>query len=122
MVASLLFFYGLFLILCGIVSFVFIGMKAKTALISGGTSGVLAMTAGHFAYANSSVAAAAGIALSLGLFIVFAWRSTKTLFTIFELLASTQRDELKGKGIAFLIISLMAVVSIFVTFIQLINF
>lgn len=115
----LLTIYGSFLILCGIASVIFIGMRAKTALISGGTSGLLAITCAYFISQQSGIAQIGGIVLSLGLFIVFSWRSTKTLFTIFELIP-TASAELKGKGVAFLIISLMAVVSIFVLFIQLI--
>ena len=112
-IPALLDFYGIFLIVCGIVSVIFIGLKAKTALISGGMSGVLAITSGYLLHVNTPGAAIAGIVLSGGLFIVFAWRSTKTLFRIFELIP-TKDQELKGKGIAFLIISLMAVISIFV--------
>ena len=116
---SLLFYYGLFLILCGIVSVIFIGMKAKTALASGGLSGAIAITIGHFAAIQQAWAPAAGIVVSLGLLFVFSWRSAKTLFKIVELIPSAHPD-LKGKCIAFLIISLMAIVSIFTLILQLI--
>ena len=115
--AALLFFYGLFLILCGITAVVFIGMKAKTALVSGGMSGVLSMVAGHFTALGSEAAVMLGIVLSFGLFCVFSWRCTKTLFTLFDLIRTNHLD-VKGKGIAFLIIGLMAVVSIVVTILQ----
>ncbi|HZX75215.1 MAG TPA: hypothetical protein VFE57_12390 [Cyclobacteriaceae bacterium] len=121
MLPSLLTFYGLFLITCGIVSVIFIGMKAKTALMSGGMSGALSLFIAYLVSANTQGAVWAGLILSLGLFIVFAWRSTKTLFKIFELLASPDKEELNGKGIAFLIISLMAVVSIFVFTLQVVQ-
>ena len=116
---SLLFFYGLFLILCGIVSVIFIGMKAKTALLSGGLSGLIAMSIGHLISIHTPGAQWAGVAVSLLLFAVFSWRSTKTLFRIFELIPSNDPD-LKGKGIAFLIISLMAVISMMVLLLQLV--
>jgi hypothetical protein len=119
--SSLLYFYGTFLITCGIVSVIFIGIKAKTALASGGTSGVLALLIGYFGATLPQQALFAGIILSLALFTVFSWRSTKTLFKIFELIKASSHAELKGKGIAFLIISLMAVVSIVVLLLQLIN-
>ncbi len=123
MTHTLLFVYGVFLILCGIISVIFIGMKAKTALMSGGMSGLLAITAGHFVSTGSNVAVILGTLLTLGLFIVFSWRSTKTLFRIFELLsAPSDKEELNGKGIAFLIISLMAVVSVIVTILQVVNY
>jgi hypothetical protein len=46
-VVTLLYFYGLFLILCGIIAVLFIGLKAKTALASGGLSGVIALGTGY---------------------------------------------------------------------------
>ena len=109
--------YGIFLILCGIISVIFIGMKAKTALISGGTSGAISILIAYLVSQNIQAAQYAGIFVTIALFIVFSWRSTKTLFSIFELIETSHQD-LKGKGIAFLIISLMAVVSIFVTLLQ----
>jgi hypothetical protein len=118
-VASLLFYYGAFLILCGIASVGLIGWKAKTALVSGGLSGVIAITIGHFISQGSTVAKVAGLLVCLALFGVFCWRSAKTLFTLFELIQERHSD-LKGKGIAFLIISLMAVVSVVVLLLQLV--
>lgn len=123
MLPSLLYFYGFFLITCGIVSVTFIGPKAKTALISGGMSGCISLFIGYLIAADVTVARPAGMVVSLALFCVFSWRSTKTLFRIFEMIQqSSVHDELKGKGIAFLIISLMAVVSIFVFALQAIGY
>jgi hypothetical protein len=116
---ALLYFYGSFLILCGVVSVIFIGMKAKTALASGGTSGLIAFIIGYLASRDVNAAHYAAIILAAALFIVFCWRSSKTLFKIFELLSQPgEHSELNGKGIAFLIISLMAVVSLFVLMLQ----
>ena len=117
-VPSLLFYYGIFLILCGIVSVILIGLKAKTALVSGGVSGVIAITIGHFISLGSTGAQFAGLLVCFALFIVFCWRSAKTLFTLLELIPAGHPD-LKGKAIAFLIISLMAVVSVIVLLLQL---
>lgn len=117
-VPSLLFYYGVFLICCGIVSAMLIGFKAKTALASGGVSGIIAITIGHFVSQGSDVAKVAGLLVCFALFVVFCWRSAKTLFTVFELIPERHQD-LKNKGIAFLIISLMAVVSIIVLLLQL---
>lgn len=116
---QLMTFYGLFLIICGIISVVFIGLKAKTALVSGGVSGFISLVVAYFIFQNTTGAQLAGILLALVLFIVFAWRSTKTLFRIFEMIAIAHED-LRVKGIAFLIISLMAVVSLFVAALQVI--
>lgn len=115
---SLLFYYGLFLISCGVMSVILIGLKAKTALVSGGISGVTAIAIGHFIAEGYLIAEVAGILLCLALFIVFCWRSAKTLFKVFELIQERDPD-LKGKGIAFLIISLMAVVTVVVLLLQL---
>jgi uncharacterized MnhB-related membrane protein len=120
MLPVLLYFYGSFLIVCGIVSVIFIGLKAKTALISGGMSGCISLLIGYLISTDVAGARLAGIFVSLALFCVFAWRSTKTLFRIFEIQQSSVHDELKGKGIAFLIISLMAVVSIVVLALQIV--
>ena len=117
---ALLYFYGTFLILCGIVSVIFIGLKAKTALLSGGMSGVLALLCGYGISMDVSAARIGGMLLSAMLFVVFSWRSTKTLFKVFELV-NTPGEELKGKLIAFLIIGLMAVVSIFTLVLQVIS-
>jgi hypothetical protein len=117
-VPALLFYYGAFLILCGIVSVMLIGMRAKTALASGGISGVIAITIGHFISQGSNVAQIAGIVVCLMLFVVFCWRSAKTLFTILDMIPERHPD-LKGKAIAFLVISLMAVVSVVVLLLQL---
>jgi hypothetical protein len=121
MFSILLYFYGSFLITCGMVSVVLIGPKAKTALISGGASGVLSLVAGYFVSQQHIWAQWAGIALTFTLFCVFAWRSAKTLFRVFELIPAGHPD-LEGKGIAFLIISLMAVVSIYIFVLEILHF
>ncbi len=118
-VVNLLAAYGVFLILCGIVSVIFIGLKAKTALISGGTSGVISIIISVLIFNQVTFAKYAGILVIAALFVVFSWRSTKTLFTLMEMI-STSHEDRKGKAIAFLIISLMAVVSIFTIIMQIV--
>jgi hypothetical protein len=119
LLTNLLAFYGLFLICCGITAVIFIGLKAKTALASGGTSGLIALLIAYFISQDIQNAKWAGLVLAFALFVVFSWRATKTLFSIFEMIPSSHPD-LKGKGIAFLIIGLMAVVSIFVFCLQIV--
>ncbi|HVD98829.1 MAG TPA: TMEM14 family protein [Cytophagaceae bacterium] len=121
LLSSLLCCYGLFLILCGIVSVIFIGMKAKTALISGGTSGGLSLMISYFASQQNSWTPYAGFFLCTALLIVFSWRSSKTLFRFAEMIRENH-PETNGKGIAFLIISLMAVVTIFSLILQIVWF
>lgn len=118
---TILYFYGTFLIFCGIVSVIFIGLKAKTALMSGGMSGAISITTAWLLSTQTPGTPVAALIIPLLLFMVFAWRSTKTLFRIFELIP-LQHEDLKGKGIAFLIISLMAVVSLFSFVLLLVNF
>jgi hypothetical protein len=113
--------YGTFLIGCGITAVIFIGLKAKTALLSGGISGTLSILIAWLTYRQMQGAEIAGLILSLSLFIVFSWRATKTLHGIFDMIP-TGHEGLKGKGIAFLIIGLMAVVSLMVFTTQLIIF
>ncbi|RAW00458.1 hypothetical protein DQQ10_15435 [Pseudochryseolinea flava] len=118
--SALLYFYGTFLITCGIVAVAFIGLKAKTALASGGSAGVIAILVGWL-HANQNASAAwVGILLSLALLVVFSWRATKTLQKVFELIPAKHPD-LNGKGIAFLIIALMAVMSLVVLMIQVVS-
>lgn len=120
--AILLTFYGCFLIVCGIVSVALIGMKAKTALASGGLSGTIALVLAYLIASQTFNAVPIGLFVVFALFIVFAWRSAKTLFRILEMLKdSSSQQELNGKAIAFLIISLMAVVSVFTFVLLLIN-
>jgi hypothetical protein len=109
--SNLLFFYGAFLIVSGIVAVASIGLKAKTALASGGMSGLIALVLGYFVARGYAWATYGSFALPFILLIVFSWRSTKTLHKIIELIPN-QHPDLNGKGIAFLIISLMAVVSL----------
>lgn len=120
-VSTLLYTYGVFLILSGITSVIFIGMKAKTALASGGFAGMISILTAYLISTETTGAQFAGILITFALFCVFSWRSTKTLFTIFNMIPEKSPD-LKGKGIAFLVISLMAVVSLFVTFIQIMQY
>ena len=119
--SALLLFYGFFLIVCGITAVTFIGSKAKTALISGGTSGILAIAIGYFYCNENLLMVISGILLPTLLFIVFCWRASKTFFILLYM-TSTQSSETNKKAIAFLIISMMAIVSIFVIILQINNF
>lgn len=116
--AGVLFIYGVFLIVCGIVAVTFIGSRAKTAVISGTFSGILAIGCGYCISRGHSWAYPLGLALSLALLCVFSWRCTKTLFTVFEIIPE-KHPQLKGKGIAFLIIGCMALVSLLSFLLQL---
>lgn len=118
----LLSFYGLFLITCGIVSVLLIGMKAKTALLSGGLAGCISLGIAYVNHTPTVSTQLAALLIPLALMVVFSWRSAKTLFRIFELIPAADKQELKGKGIAFLLISVMAVTSLVVFLLQLLHF
>jgi hypothetical protein len=114
---NILSFYGCFLITCGVVSVIFIGKRAKTALLSGGISGFISLSVAFLISQKVSGAEIAGFLVPTILFVVFSWRSTQTLFSLAEMIAKAHED-LKMKGIAFMIISLMAVVSLVVLMFQ----
>jgi hypothetical protein len=122
-ISSLLYFYGVFLITCGISSVLLIGPKAKTALASGGLSALMAVGIAYLIGNGTGWATYAAIVLPLCLFVVFAWRASKTLFKVFELIdVKAEQQEVNKKAIAFLIISLMAVVSISVVMVGVVLF
>jgi hypothetical protein len=120
MIASvLLVIYGCFLIGWGIMAVVLIGLKAKTALISGGFTGLMAIGVGYWIHSGSPYAPVVGIILTLALFGVFAWRSTLTFYKVAEYIPERHID-LNDKIKAFLIIAMMAVVSMVVSLFQLV--
>lgn len=114
-------FYGAFLMSCGLVAVTFIGFKAKTALMSGGMSGLMALCIAYSAYQGFAYAYLLGMLLTVFLLGIFSWRATKTLFLLLKL-TGTQHEDVNHKAIAFLIIGLMAVVTLFVIALQIVLF
>ena len=110
LVFNLMVFYGVFLFLSAIAAFALIGPKAKTALMSGGMSGTISLVIAYCVHTGIKGFAIAGPMLCLLLFCVFAWRSYKTLIALVELIQL--KEAVNAKAIAFMIISLMAVVSL----------
>ena len=84
-------------------------------------SGGLSFLIAYLIFHQVPGAKLAGVIFSFALFIVFAWRSTKTLFSIFDMIEKSQ-EGIKSKGIAFLIISLMALISLIIFGVQIIYF
>ena len=70
--------YGAFLILVGLLGYLSNPEKAKTALMSGGTFGLLNIGLGVLAWRGWRKAVPAALALSLFLAAVFTWRSIVT--------------------------------------------
>ncbi|MFT2007853.1 hypothetical protein ACMA1I_04195 [Pontibacter sp. 13R65] len=107
-------FFGLFLIGCGIISVLFLGWKAKTALVSGGTFGLLALIAGHFLNQAQSWALYLGVAEAALLTGIFAWRASAAFLTLTKLLQNKDAVAIRQKSIAFIIIATMFLMALFV--------
>lgn len=76
--SSILIAYGLFLIVCGVLGWAASGFeeRAKTAILSGGTSGLLMLTLGLFQQRRRMESLRPAGALFAGLYGgVFSWRS-----------------------------------------------
>jgi len=72
---TILIFYGLFLILAGLAGFLSNPEKAKTALMSGGTFGVLQILVGIVVSKGWKPARKIGIGISGFLALIFSWRA-----------------------------------------------
>ena len=70
--------YGLFLMLIGLVGYLSNPEKAKTALLSGGTFGLLNIGLGYLSLRGWPRAVPAALALATFLSIVFTWRTIVT--------------------------------------------
>ncbi|MHC4450516.1 MAG: TMEM14 family protein [Planctomycetota bacterium] len=70
--------YGIFLILVGLVGFLSNPEKAKTALLSGGTFGLLNIGLGYLALRGWRRSVSAALVLAVFLAIVFSWRTFVT--------------------------------------------
>eukprot|EP01035_Chromulina_nebulosa_P050907 gene50907-69246_t len=71
--APLMISYASFLMLCGITAVIFIGFKAKTALMSGGFAAFASLCAAYLYHTSAPYAAYVGIFISFALTGVFAW-------------------------------------------------
>ena len=120
--AYLLAFYGLYLICSGLAGFLFIGKRAKTALLSGGSMGLLALTIGHFMNQHQQWAFWAGLLQTLGLLGVFAWRASAAFLQLRGDEARLLPPFEKGKAIAFLLISSMFAATLLTLAVQLMFF
>jgi uncharacterized membrane protein (UPF0136 family) len=76
--------YGLFLIVSGVLGYLSNPEKAGTALISGGTFGLISMLWGVLGARGKNWARPAAIATSAFLGVVFLWRSTVSWIAVVE--------------------------------------
>lgn len=76
--------YGLFLIACGVAGYLSNPEKAKTALISGGTFGVLSILWGALMARRAAWSRWAALVTSGVLVAVFAWRASVSWMAVAE--------------------------------------
>lgn len=114
--SNALLIYGLYMVIMGVLSFVFIGSTAKTALLSGGSMGLIAILFSFFVNKEKTFAIWGGLFQSLSLIGIFAWRGSISFLTIFEKLELG--EPILGKSVAFLVIMSMFMMSLFVFTIQ----
>jgi len=98
--------YGAFLILIGLLGYLSNPEKAKTALMSGGTFGLLNIGLGLLASRGWRPAVPIALSVAALLAIVFSWRSTVTWMTY--------ADGNSNKLVAALLISSMLVATVLV--------
>lgn len=103
--ASILIGYGLFLILVGLIGFLSNPEKAKTALMSGGTFGLLSIGLGVLAAKGWSKARPIALGMAAFLGLVFIWRSSVSWMAV----AGGQSE----KTLAALLISSMLLGTVF---------
>jgi uncharacterized membrane protein (UPF0136 family) len=96
--------YGLFLIACGVVGYLSNPQKAATALISGGTFGVLSILWGWLMARGFGWSRWAAIVTTSFLVVVFSWRASVSWMAVV--------DGADGKLIAAMLITLMGTGSI----------
>ncbi len=99
--------YGLFLILAGLAGYLSNPEKAKTALISGGTFGLLQIVIGTLALKGWSAARWTGLGIAAFLTLVFTWRSSVSWMAV----AAGDADKLFAASLisAMLAASLIAI-------------
>lgn len=106
-------FFGAFLIGCGAVAVDIAGEQARTALITGGIGGFIALTAGHFLKRGKRWAFFLGAAEAGLLTVLLAWRAA-TYFI--KLLAMVQESgdaaTTETAGMAFLLTTAMLIISL----------
>ncbi|CAN5875373.1 hypothetical protein BH24BAC1_BH24BAC1_29170 [soil metagenome] len=82
----LYYFYGLYMILCGIIPLFLVGPSARSAFVSGIFSGGLAFACGYFLYQGRPWAFWAGNLLTLFLLALFAWRTSASFLRLVDLM------------------------------------
>jgi uncharacterized membrane protein len=107
-------FFGAFLLACGAVAVDLAGEQAKTALITGGIGGVIALTAGHFLKRGKSWAFVLGAGEAALLTLLLGWRAGTYFIRLLEMVQQNTEpaDVTQTVGMAFLLTSAMLVISL----------
>ncbi|QCR21680.1 hypothetical protein [Pontibacter sp. SGAir0037] len=112
-ISYLYLFFGFFMIACGAVAIDVAGEQAKTALITGGIGGFLALTAGHFLNRGKRWAFIMGTAEAGLLTLLLGWRSGTYFIRLLEMVQQTQEQEsTQTAGMAFLVTTAMLVIAL----------
>lgn len=107
-------FFGVFLLACGAVAVDLAGEQAKTALITGGIGGALALLAGHFLNRGKRWAFWLGAGESGLLTVLLAWRSGTYFIQLLEMVQVQLEpaDATQTAGMAFLLTTAMLVIAL----------
>jgi uncharacterized membrane protein (UPF0136 family) len=112
--AFLFYFYGIYMIVCGILPFFFVGPSARSAFVSGIFSAGLAFTCGYFLNQGRQWAFWLGNLLALFLLGIFAWRASVSFLRLVDLIAYGDSFQLPEKALSFLILLSMFLMSLIV--------
>ncbi len=106
-------FFGFFLLACGAVAVDIAGDQARTALITGGIGGMLALAAGHFLNRGKRWAFFLGTAEAGLLTLLLGWRSGTYFIRLLTIVQQSQeQDDTQTAGMAFLLTTGMLVVAL----------
>lgn len=106
-------FFGIFLIACGAVAIDVAGVQAKTALLTGGIGGIIALVAGHFLNRGKRWSFLMGAVEAGILTILLFWRTGTYFIRLLELVQQGQEtDTTHTAGMAFLLTTAMLVVAL----------
>lgn len=113
-ISYLLAFFGAFLLACGAVAVDLAGEQAKTALITGGIGGALALFAGHFLKRGKRWAFMLGAGEAALLTLLLGWRAGTYFIRLLEMVQQSNQtaDATQTAGMAFLLTTAMLVISL----------
>lgn len=106
-------FFGFFLLACGAVAVDLAGEQAKTALITGGIGGAIALLAGHFLNRGKRWAFLAGTIEAGLLTLLLGWRAGTYFIRLLEMVQQNNEpaEATQTAGMAFLLTAAMLVIA-----------